>query len=72
MKLQLESSAITLPPVITACRRYSGLERQHADLVLTDCQMPTLSGYQLAQTQRERGARSAALPADRRLHRQCL
>ncbi|EFE95200.1 ATP-binding protein [Serratia odorifera] len=54
MKLQLEKLGHHVTTCDNGMQALQWLERQHADLVLTDCQMPTLSGYQLAQTQRER------------------
>lgn len=54
MKLQLE----TLGHQVTLCNdsRQANqlLAEQSFDLVLTDCQMPLMTGYQLASTQRER------------------
>lgn len=54
MKLQLE----TLGHQVTTCEDCRQAEqllmRQAFDLVLTDCQMPVISGYQLTRAQRER------------------
>ncbi|EPF0317222.1 ATP-binding protein [Enterobacter chuandaensis] len=54
MKLQLE----TLGHQVTTCddvkQAEQRLSHQTFDLVLTDCQMPVMTGYQLASRQRER------------------
>ncbi|HEI8866047.1 TPA: response regulator [Serratia odorifera] len=54
MKLQLEKLGHHVITCDNGMLALQWLEQQHADLVLTDCQMPTLSGYQLAQAQRQR------------------
>ncbi|PKH18417.1 histidine kinase [Enterobacterales bacterium CwR94] len=58
MSLQLES----LGHHVTTCgggkRAEQLLKQQRFDVVFTDCQMPIMSGYQLAKRQRQREAKS--------------
>lgn len=54
MKLQLEKLGHQVATCDNGRQALQWLEQATYDLVLTDCQMPVFTGYQLAQWQRER------------------
>jgi two-component system sensor histidine kinase EvgS len=54
MKLQLEKLGHQVTTCDNGRQALQWLEQSPFDLVLTDCQMPIFTGYQLAQWQRER------------------
>lgn len=54
MKLQLEKLGHQATTCDNGRQALQWLERSSFDLVLTDCQMPVFTGYQLAQWQRKR------------------
>lgn len=54
MKLQLEKLGHQVTTCDSGRQARQWLEQATYDLVLTDCQMPVFTGYQLAQWQRER------------------
>lgn len=54
MKLQLEKLGHQVTTCDNGRQALQWLEQSPFDLVLTDCQMPVFTGYQLAQWQRER------------------
>ncbi|MGO2569800.1 MAG: response regulator, partial [Serratia proteamaculans] len=54
MKLQLEKLGHQVTTCDNGRQALQRLEQSPFDLVLTDCQMPVFTGYQLAQWQRER------------------
>lgn len=58
MKLQLESLGHQVTTGEDGRQAESLLMQQNFDLVLTDCQMPVMSGYQLAKRVRQREAKA--------------